>query len=171
MTAVQWLKELYDAHYTMLYRLAANRLLHSVGNMDDVQDVLQDVFRLALEKNIRSHPNPIGWLIKATENTCKNYARRRVTDERRRQDLPTKTYVGETYDPSLSVKSSEDEADIQMLLESTLTKEEQQIIIKHYQEKRSVDEIAQDLGITSNALNVRIYRIRKRLQKILSEYM
>ena len=169
MTATQWLKALYDAQYTMLYRLAASRLMQSVGNTEDIQDVLQDVFRLALEKDIRSHPNPVGWLIKATENICKTYAHKRLTENSRRHTSFSEFAQNAPVEPMIPVPSDESEADVLMMAESVLSPEEQRIFTAYFLENRPVESIAKEHGISTNALNVRIYRIRKRLQKIFSE--
>lgn len=170
MTATRWLKELYDAHSSTLYRLAVNRLLNFGGSVADAQDVLQDVFRLALEKDIRSHPNPVGWLIKATENTCKNYARKHSAEAMRY--VSASCYPdGDVHDIQIPVASYESEADILMTIECCLSEEEQRIIKAYCVENRSIDEIAHSLHITPNALSVRIFRIRKRLRKFLSNHV
>ena len=67
-----WLKELYEANYNNLYRLACNRLRLYAGHTSDVQDILQDVFLEAAKQNICSHPKPEAWLVVTTINICKN---------------------------------------------------------------------------------------------------
>ena len=70
----------YEANDDRLYRLAANRLKTYTGSEADAQDVLQDVFMLAVEKEIWSRPNPEGWLAVTTANVCKNYIRAAIRD-------------------------------------------------------------------------------------------
>ena len=71
MSKDRWLQELYEANYARLYKLAAYRLMTYTGSEADVPDVLQDVFFLAVEKEIWDHPNPEGWLVITTANVCK----------------------------------------------------------------------------------------------------
>ena len=72
MYTYQWLEELHSAHYATLLRLARNRLYSATGSTSEAEDVVQDVFLLAAEKDIRDVPNPLGWLMKTTAILCKN---------------------------------------------------------------------------------------------------
>ena len=68
MHRYDWLEDLHAAHYATLLRLAQNRLRHLTGNIDDAEDVVQDAFLLAAEKDIRRLDNPLAWLMKTTSN-------------------------------------------------------------------------------------------------------
>lgn len=70
MDKYHWLEELHSAHYATLLRLAQNRLRSLIGSIAEAEDVVQDVFLLAAEKDIRELDKPLAWLMKATSNLC-----------------------------------------------------------------------------------------------------
>ena len=70
-----WLKELYEANYSRLYKFVFRRLQMYGGNTADVLDVIQDVFLVAVKKEIYNHLSPEGWLFRAAGNVCMNYCR------------------------------------------------------------------------------------------------
>lgn len=170
MKSDQWIKELYDENYEWLFRLASNRLRAFVGHSSDAQDVVQEVFMLAAEKDIRNHPNPAGWLAVTAENTCKNYIRANARNERKQRKCAQAKF-GKTAHPSLFLLDSvEDEtraSDMRMTIERALPPEDWELLRKYCLEERSIEEIAEEIGMTPNALRVRIHRIRKRLKKYL----
>ena len=71
--------------------------------------------------------------------------------------------------PSLLFSSSADEtkaADIQMTIEQALSPEEQKLFRDYCGEKKPVEEIAKNEECNSNAIRVRIFRIRSKLKKL-----
>lgn len=160
----QWLKQLYDANYEMLYRLASNRLTASVGHSADVQDVLQEVFLMAFMKEIDRHPNPEGWLVITTVNICKNYIQSNARHTRKTGKCAVAMRDKKTQ--------SDDEtsfADIRVSIEQALTREEYALLMEYCEGGRTLEALAKDKGLSVNALRVRIFRIRKKLKKIWSD--
>lgn len=157
----QWLKKLYDANYDMLYRLASNRLAAGMGHTADVQDVLQEVFLLAFMKGIDRHPNPEGWLVITTVNICRNYIQ---ADGRRRSKTAkcAVTMLDSKIGPDDKMKA----ADVRVSIEQALTKEEYALLISYCEDGRTLDSLSKDMHLSVNALRVRIFRIRRKLQKI-----
>lgn len=168
MKSDSWLKELYDANYDSLYRLAANRLRLYTGHASDVQDVLQDVFLEAARKDIRNHPKPEAWLVVTTVNVCKNYIRKSNRSEQKMRKCEQEE-LRKCKQSSLRFVSAEkddtDVSDIRLTLEQILSPEELQLIQQYCLEGRSLEEIGKEMRITPNALRVRIFRIRKKIQK------
>lgn len=164
MNSDRWLKDLYDANYSMLYRVASNRLRLYSGNTSDVQDILQEVFLLAVKKDISTHPNPEGWLIKATVNVCKEYVRASKRHERRANKRMQQNI---THTPPPTSNLSEDIVDVRMLIECTFSKSDQELIEQYCFLELSVEQIAQQLKISENAVRIRIHRIRNKLKDIL----
>lgn len=160
----QWLKQLYDANYDMLYRLASNRLTAGMGHSADVQDVLQEVFLLAFTKEIDRHSNPEGWLVVTTVNICKNYIRSNARQARKiskcKQELLDRNHQSDND----TMKST----DMHLSLEQVLDQEEYDLFIKYCESGRTLDALAKETNLSSNALRVRIFRIRKKLQKIFA---
>ena len=54
-----------------------------------------------------------------------------------------------------------------VLLEQSLSPEEWEIMRKYCLEGMSLEDLAAELGMPPNRLKVRIYRIRKKIEKIL----
>ena len=52
MAPDSWLRELYEANYSLLYRLASNCLRAYDCTPEDIQDVLREVFLKAAQKDI-----------------------------------------------------------------------------------------------------------------------
>lgn len=161
----QWIKQLYDAYYDMLYRLASNRLTTGMGHSADVQDVLQDVFLLAFTREIDRHPNPEGWLVITTVNICKNYIQSNA-----RQARKTSKYAQVLLDKN---HQSDDDiiksTDIYLSLEQVLNQEEYDLLLQYCESGRTLDALAKDTNLSTNALRVRIFRIRKKLEKIFAD--
>lgn len=168
MSKDRWFKELYEANYDRLYKLAAYRLKAYTGSEADVPDVLQDVFFLAVEKEIWDHPNPEGWLIITTANICKNYIRAAMRNFEKQRKCAQESFKKDVHH-SLLFSSSADEteaADIHMTIEQALSPEEQKLFRDYCVEKKPVEEIAKNEACNSNAIRVRIFRIRSKLKKI-----
>lgn len=70
MNMEKWIKDLYDANATRIYRIAVYLLRQSLGHSADALDVVQEVFLLAARSDIRDHPKPEGWLVEATKMIC-----------------------------------------------------------------------------------------------------
>lgn len=163
-----WLKELYEANYNNLYRLACNRLRLYAGHTSDVQDILQDVFLEAAKQNICSHPKPEAWLVVTTINICKNYIR-----TNKRNELKKQKYVQEAHrksdGSSLFFVSAESDktalSDIKITLEQILPPEDFQLIVRYALEGHTLEQLGKEMHASPNALRVRIFRIRKKIQK------
>ena len=163
-----WLKQLYDRNYDMLYRLACNRLTIGIGHSSDVQDVLQEVFLLASKKKIYKHPKSVGWLVIATVNICNNYIQAHARRMRKYDRLAQEQYdanVNSKKQPIIQNADETQDIDLRIVMEQTLSDEEYQIQIQHYGEGLSLEEISRALNVSPSALRVRLHRIRKKLKK------
>lgn len=163
-----WLDELYKANYDNLYRLAVNRMRLYAGNTSDVQDILQDVFLEAAQQEIHNHPKPEAWLVVTTLNTCKNYIRKNNRNERKKQKFAQEKLRKNKKGSLLFVASETDKtvvSDIQITLEQILSPEELSLIVKYTLEGHTLEHLGREMHMTPNALRVRIFRIRKKIQK------
>ncbi len=164
-----WLEELHSAHYATLLRLAQNRLRSLTGGIDEAEDVVQDAFLLAAEKDIRQMENPLGWLMKTTSNLCLQRM-----DHVKRDTGKEQRFIQHKLDNSAdrsiyAVERKESETDILLwllLMEQTLSNEDWQIMRRYCLEGIPLDELAAELAVPPNRLKIKIYRIRKRLEKI-----
>lgn len=165
MHGYYWLEELHRAHYAMLLRLARNRLRATTGSDSEAEDVVQDVFLLAAEKDIHNVPNPKGWLIKTTCNLCMKRVDRVVRESGKEQRL-IQQKMDQSADRSVyAVERQESETDAllwMVLLEQTLSKDDWEIMRKYCLEGVPINEIAAEMNVPVNRLKVKIHRLRKK---------
>lgn len=167
-----WLEKLHAAHYVTLLRLAQNRLFAMTGSSSEAEDVVQDVFVLAAEKDIQHLENPLRWLMKATVNLCHERTRRAYHETEKGQRL-VRAKLDHSADRSvLSFERQESETEaleLLLALEQTLSPEDWNILRLYCLEKVPIDELSAKLNLPINTLRVRICRIRKKYQKIFPD--
>lgn len=165
----QWLEALHAKHHATLLRLAQNRLRRYTGSIDAAEDVIQDVFELALRKDIRDVENPLGWLIKATQNLCMQRYDRTGRDAELEQRFIQNKLDQSTDRSVYAVEREESETDVllwMILLEQMLSPDDWELLRKYCLEGVPMEAIAKEMNEPVNRLYVRIHRIRKKLEKI-----
>ncbi len=168
MKSDTWLKELYDANYDNLYRLAVNRLRLYAGQAADVQDILQDVFLEAVKQKICIHPKPEAWLVVTTINICKNYIRSTKRNELKKRKYAQETMRKSKHGSLLFLAAENDKtavSDIKITLEQILPPEDLRLIDRYLLEGCPLEQLGKEMHMTPNALRVRIFRIRKKIEK------
>lgn len=169
MDKYHWLEELHAVHYATLLRLAQNRLWRLTGSIAEAEDVVQDVFLLAAEKDIQHLEKPLAWLMKATSNLCKQRLDRVRRDAGKEQRF-IRHKMDSSADRSVyALEREESETDVLLwllLLEQSLSPEEWEIMRRYCLEGVPLDTLAAELAVPPNRLKVRIHRIRKKLEKI-----
>ena len=169
MDRYHWLEALHTAHYATLLRLAQNRLQNLTGSIAEAEDVVQDVFLLAAQKDIRRLENPTAWLMKTTSNLCRQRLDRVKRDIGKEQRFIQHKLDNSTDRSVYAVERQESETDIllwMLMLEQSLSPEEWEILRRHCLEGIPIDTLAAELGVPPNRLKVRIHRIRKKIEKI-----
>lgn len=144
---------LYETYGQDVFRMALS-YLHS---QQDAEDICHTVFLKLLEKEVTLLPGKEkAWLLKCTANACKNH----LTSFWRRntQELDDKLVFCDDKDRELWDVLSQ------------LTPKYRAVVHLYYFEGYSQDEIAQILGITRTAVQTRMQRARKLLEKELKEY-
>ena len=65
VTSEDWLANLFEENYVLLYRVGRMFLGSSTTQSDIIEDQIQETFALAWERKqkLRQHPNPAGWLV------------------------------------------------------------------------------------------------------------
>ncbi len=147
-------EEVYSDHSDMLFRLA----LSHVGNKEDAEDVIHDVFikyhDVSPEFSGIEHEK--AWLIRATINKCRDLFRRHAV----RRYVPLSELGNDEpsedgkYD-SIGVFDCVSSLDIKL----------RSVVTLHYLEGYSVEQTAKLLGISSSAVKMRLMRARESLKK------
>ena len=171
MTDDRQLQELYYTYYKFVYRLASNRLYAYTGSTADVQDLVQEVFLRAAQKDIHEHPNPGGWLAATTNNLCMSHIK---TESFRKNKLKQTSHLPDDNEQAAihladAVQDMTEQVDTQLTLKNALSPEDYKIVVDHYIHGRSLADIAGDMGTSYVALRVRLHRIRLKLKNIFLE--
>lgn len=142
----------YDLHADMLYRLAFSHL----QSREDAEDVVHEVFvkYLGTAKHFRDAEHLRAWLIRVTVNGCYDSLRKR----KYRQHVP--------LDEIEEVVAQEEEPlfDVGQAL-GQLPPNYKTVILLHYFEGYSVEEIAHILKLSKSAVKMRLFRGRELLKE------
>ncbi len=147
----------YKEYGEMLYRIAFVYL----GNPDDTEDILQEVFISLLYHSpaFKSKEHEKAWLIRITQNKCINFLK-----SSGRKTLP----IDELKLPTYS-ENHEEKIDIVKNILSLPPKYKTAVILYFYNDC-SVEEIAKTLKISKSAVKMRLKRGREILKIELEDY-
>ena len=139
----------------------ANRLLCWGG---DVEDVVQDVFLAAFVglKKFRFQCSLKTWLFTITINKCRTHRYKRMLRLRRRRGMAENCAAG-GKDAAGRVLDAERFAGVRRAVERLPMRYREPVVLR-YLEDLETDEISRVLGISKNALQVRLSRARKLLK-------
>lgn len=142
----------YDRHADMLYRLALSHL----QSREDAEDVVQDVFAkyFAAADKLKDAEHKRAWLIRVTVNACHDLQRKK----KYRLHVP--------LDEIQEVAAHEEKPlpDVFSLV-ALLPEKYKTVIVLHYLEGYSVEEIASIIRISNSAVKMRLSRGRELLKK------
>ncbi len=147
----------YKEYGEMLYRIA----FVFVGNPDDTEDILQEVFVTLLYNSpeFKTKEHEKAWLIRVTHNKCINFLK-----SASRKTL----HIDEFYLPTYS-ENHEEKIDIVKKILSLPPKYKSTVILYYYNDY-SVPEIARILKISKSAVKMRLKRGREILKIELEDY-
>lgn len=156
-----------DRHQRLVSRLAF-RLLGWPGEIDDV---VQDVFTLALEKlpGFRGEARLATWLASLTVSTCRRRLRRRALSL---AYLRRRWAEGRAADRGASLPADaraceRERLDALRRALLRLSAADCEVLVLHYLERMPVAELSRVLGLRPNAVDVRLHRARRRLRALL----
>lgn len=153
------LNEAYDKYADMLYHLSLSHMQHR----EDAEDVVQEVFCKYYTKmpSFTDAAHEKAWFIRVTINQCRDHLRHR----RLRSHAP----LHEIGDIAGQTGITDEAALDVMQLLSYLPEKYRTVIILHYLEGLSVEEISTTLTLGKSAVKMRLSRARDLLQKHLKE--
>lgn len=152
---------LYDATYDRIYAYAYRR----TGSATEAEDITAAVFEAALRGigRVRLGDRPVlAWLYGiARYHVADHYRRRGVTAE---DNVETDGREGESPDPQERLEGEEQAALLRRALAS-LSADDQAVLDSVYFAGLPRDEAARLMGISTNALYVRLHRALARLRR------
>ena len=145
----------------------ASRLL---GWSGEVEDVTQDIFLAAFLglKKFRCESSIKTWLFTITVNKCRSYRYKRMLHRRRIKqaaDITVSTSDGTADEKPMETETFER---IRRAVEALPAKYREPVVLRYLQELPT-EQISQILGISKNALQVRLNRARARLRENMAE--
>ena len=143
--------KLYDVYAQDVFRLALSYLYNS----QDAEDVCHSVFLTLVEKDITLYPgSEKAWLLKCTANACKDQLK--SLWKQNREELKDNMVFEDAHDREI------------WAVVGTLPPKYRAVVHLYYYEGYSQEEIAKILGITRTAVQTRMQRARKQLEKELT---
>jgi RNA polymerase sigma-70 factor, ECF subfamily len=164
-------EELFRAHQPAIRRY----ILSMVRDPAQADDLTQDVFLRAHRKqdSLRDPDAALGWLYRIATRICYDRFRQLARQPRLDPRDPGSSDAGEAAcgpggETSLDrvVLRSEMSECVQGYLRD-LREEYRQVIVLHDLEYLTSTEIAQELGVSVDAVKIRLHRARRRLQTVL----
>ncbi len=145
----------------------ANRLLGWPG---DVEDLVQDVFLAAFLglKKFRCECSLKTWLFTITINKCRSYRYKRMLYLRFFSQPAAKASIVPAHAEGKAPMDDETFDRVRCAVAALPAKYREPVVLRYLQEL-STDETARILGISKNALQVRLSRARERLRGDLAE--
>lgn len=161
-----WFSALYERDYALLYRVGRVFLGYDAAREGLIEDQIQEAFLRAWQKraSLQRHPNPDGWLVECFRKCLMNALRKQGREWRRQafsvdhEDAPPLADTAR-LSPDDYAKSREQIE----LLHRLLGAEDAELFLRYcvYGEKSAA--LAGELGISEQALRMRISRLKKRI--------
>ena len=156
-----------------LHHAAIARLVHRLaGYSADTDDLVQDVFvrATASARAFDGRSSVETWLTRIAINVCRTHHRRRFL----RASFWARLRARRAGEPVGHPHRRLDEAERDDRVRATvaaLPPKYRQVVVLHYLEQRSVDDVARLLDVSKNAVEVRLHRARKLLDDRLRDLM
>ena len=143
------------------------------GHVHDAEDLAQEVFvRGFAQLNSLANPDLYGpWLRGISNHVCADRGRERHREERQCDDLESQ-WDASSAEP-LETTIEADERDFVIRQVAAIPEELREVVLLHYYEKQTYDEMAQWLGVSRATVNERLAKaralLRIRLAKLRSD--
>jgi len=162
-TAFDRIVEQYSSEIAAL----ANRLL---GWSGEVEDVTQDIFLAAYLglRRFRCECSLKTWLFTITVNKCRSYRYKRILQRRRISRADEEAFLRTVGTADKTLMDSETFEVVRRAIRALPAKYREPVVLRYLQEL-PIDQISRVLGISKNALQVRLNRARERLREDLAE--
>ncbi|WP_163409007.1 RNA polymerase sigma factor [Flavobacterium ajazii] len=155
MSTEEQFNNIYNSHYSKVFRLCKG---YFCGDVALASDATQEIFIKIWEKldTFRNESSISTWIYRITVNTCLLYLRKSSAKKEIRTEIQSQV-ASETY-------SNEKEEQLEKMYQCIQKLEEtNKMIILMTLDGVEYQEIAEVIGITEEALRVRIHRIKKSL--------
>ncbi len=148
-------------------------VLRYVKGREDAEEVAQDVFIKAYRslKDFKGTAKFSTWLYTITTTTCITFLRKKKL-EIHSLDSEKLFGIADNIDGGMNANGIEQKSKVTMVNQAIrlLSPDDAQIITLFYKGEQTLEEIAQIIGIESNAVKVRLHRARTRLKEKIEKH-
>src|SRR6185369_10941447 len=155
---------LYARHHVRVYRFVLRLVRNEATAEDLISDVFLDVWRQAGKFEGRSQVST--WLLSIARFKALSQLRRKPEDEL--DDETAEAIVDTADDPETALEKKDKSALLRKCM-SGLSAEHREIIDLVYYHEKSVEEVAEIVGIPEATVKTRMFYARKRLSELLKE--
>jgi len=142
-------REIFEEYKEVVFKTC----FYMVNDYQDAEDLTQDVFIKAFEKDMNRIENLKAWLIKISVNTSKNYLKRK----NRTNLFENLTYLISNVNTEKEISNNETKDELVSLI-NTLSPKLREAIILRYVHQLKIDEIAKIVGIPVGTVKTRIHK-------------
>jgi len=163
---VEFIKKLYDEQE--YYNLVRNTIIYVAVQINDfdLDDCISEVYKTALEfENLEKHPNIHGWLAVTAKNIAKRYKQNQFLEGARfsEEDIDSLKPENENKKREYDEQCNE----LLKILEKKLKRADYRLFKLRFVEHRSMEEIADEIGIKKHSAEVRITRLKEKVKNVL----
>ena len=144
---------------------------HTVGDFHIAQDITQETFLKAYQElgTLRDTHRFSGWINTIVKRCCLAWFREQRRNTQLSENMDLTTRQNDAYSRYVAAEQAKDAAqelrEIVKKLLGKLQDSERIVIVLHYFDRMSCEEIAAFLGVTTNTIKSRLSRARQRLRK------
>jgi RNA polymerase sigma-70 factor (ECF subfamily) len=159
----QALQVLYGRHNVRVYRFVLRFLNDESAAEDLVSEVFFDVWRQASRFEARSQVST--WLLAIARNKALSALRRRSTEE---LDDEVAEFIEDPADnPEVTMQKKQRNSILAECL-TQLSAAHREIIDLVYYHEKSIDEVAEIIGVPQNTVKTRMFYARKRIAELMN---
>lgn len=157
--------ELVARHQDAVYATS----LRLLGDAADAEDTAQEAFLKAFRglAGFRGDAKFSTWLYRITVNLCADHARRSRRPDRRARTIDDAGEIPDgRMDPEGGLLADEERKAVERAVMG-LEERYRSVVVLHYYQKLSYEEIATVLGMPLKTVETRLYRARRMLRNVL----
>ena len=159
----QALQVLFGRHHVRVYRFVLRFLNDETAAEDMVSEVFLDVWRQAERFERRSRVST--WLLAIARNKALSVLRRRSTEE---LDEQVAEFIEDPSDsPEVTMQKKQQSSVLQDCL-TQLSPAHREIVDLVYYHEKTVEEVAEIIGVPANTVKTRMFYARKRISELMT---
>ncbi len=163
--------ELFSVFLDRYGRPLYSLVVQIVGRPEDAEELVQDTFLKAFRglSGYKGDCRFSTWLYRIAYNVALSFVRKRKHEFLYIEENMINNVPDEAADAVLGMSDNEERIAELIQAIDRLTPEEKALITLYYYEEKSLEEVAEILGLTLSNAKVRLHRTRKKLYVLMNE--